>query len=116
MFKVTTDNFEYEPASPGLGESPTYLVTPRNPDGLSIELHYRFQHLPKEDFNGRRILVGAWHLTEYDRNDDAMDTAWFADFAAADKHAKALWDASYDHDATLYGSTNPEPENYKFGS
>jgi hypothetical protein len=104
MFTVTTDNFEYKPAAPGLGMSPTYLVTPRNPEGMCIELHYeRGAHLPKQDQVCQRILVGAWKVTEYDQYDDAMDVYWFVNFADADAHAFGLWVDSYDHDELMAG-------------
>lgn len=107
MFKVTTSNFEYEPASPGLGETPSYLVTPRNPEGMSIELHHTKTHRSDrfKDQVGQTINVGenAWHLTEYDRDDEAMDTMWFRNFADADAHAFGLWTSSYDHEAIAAG-------------
>ena len=102
MFTVTTDNFTYEPASRGLGESPTYLTTPDNNEGMCIELFYTTSHVPKDDHLGKRILVGAWKLTEYDRDGDDMDDYWFANFSDADAKAAELMQASYDH-AELHG-------------
>jgi tRNA(Leu) C34 or U34 (ribose-2'-O)-methylase TrmL len=104
MFTLTTDNFTYEPASPGTG--PNYLVTPRNAEGMSIELHYRRPStFDTNDHHGNALYPAhaAWHLTEYDRNDEAMDTYWFTSFAAADKKAAELMKSSYDHDELMAG-------------
>lgn len=98
MFTVKTKHFEYQPAAPGLGETPTYLVTPENPEGMCIELHYESKWHPKDDALGKRILVGAWKVTEYDRDGDDMDVYYFNDFADADAKAAELWRESYDHE------------------
>ena len=103
MFTVTSKHFTYEPAAGGLGSAPTYLVTPRNKDGMCIELFYVSQHFPKRDELGHVPITGAWKLTEYDRNDDAMDEYWFKNFADADKHAFTLLEEGYDHDELMAG-------------
>ena len=100
-FKVITDNFEYEPAAPGLGEGPHYLVTPSNNEGMCLELFYTTapEHVRKDQvciplYKGERV----WKVTEYDRDGDDMDTYYFKNFADADAHAFGLWTDSYDHD------------------
>ena len=93
-FTVTTDHFTYEPASPGLGESPTYLVTPRTPSGQCIELFWEsgpHVHM-KKDQVGQVMTHGGWKLTEYDKDDEAVDSMYFRNFADADTHAFGILD------------------------
>ncbi len=93
-FTVVTEHFTYEPAAPGLGGSPTYLVTPRNGEGWCLELFHTSMGVPAKDERGFLIVGGAWKVTEYDRNDEAVDIYWFKDFAEADGFAYRLWEAT----------------------
>jgi len=104
-FTVVTKNFTYEPAAVGLGQSPTYLVTPRNEQGMCIELHWesgKHIHMRKDQV-GQTMTHGGWKVTEYDRNDDSMDEYWFRNFDDADAHAYGLWVESYNHDELMAG-------------